>query len=106
MAQVRRAPKERIIELARGLTRGDYLIVDDAPEWEMSLFLMAATGAFDRVPNIGAILVPTFGPNGKGRWLNGRVPAATFEVVLVAKGDMPTLRRHWTAMHEALHPDD
>jgi|SRR5215471_2980534 len=105
MAWVRRHPPERITELARGLVRGDYLVVEERPEWRTSLMLMAAGGLFDRVPNLGAILVPTYGVHARGRWINGVAPAATFECVLVAKGDVPALTRQWQAMWDALHPD-
>jgi len=105
MAAIRRISPERLVELARGVVRGDYLIVEDDRDWQTSLMLLAAAGAFDRVPNLGTILVPTGGVHARGRWLNGRVPAATFECVMVAKGDVPALARHIERMNAALFPE-
>jgi len=105
MAAVRRKPAEELAHLARGVVRGDYLIVQADDDWRASLALLAAAGAFDRVPNLGTILVPTGGPNGRGYWLNGRVPACTFECVMVAKGDMPALIAHVERMNAALWPE-
>ena len=102
---LRRADSQRLTELARGLAKNEYLAVDveRVPEWTTSL-MMIADGIVN-VRNLGVILVPV-GPHMGGYWINGRVPAVTLTCVLVAKGDMPELRRRLKEMNAALYPPD
>jgi hypothetical protein len=98
-----RLSPERLVELARGIVRGDYMTADpDDREWQASLILMAAKLA--ECQNMGAVLVP-MGPHRRGLWLNGRVPAVTFEVVVVPGEDIPELRRLVINMNMALWPE-
>ena len=101
MKVIRRATPERLTELARGIVRGDYLIVDDDRDWQVSLSLIA--GAL-QARNLGLILVPVQ-PHMRGYWLNGRVPALTLECALVAKGDVKDLQRRVDTMNAALFPE-
>lgn len=101
MKVVPRVDDERIIELARGIVRGDYLVVDEDGDWLTSLILIGSAIAEAR--NVGLVLVPV-GPHLGGYWINGRVPGVTLECVMVAKGDMPKLLRRVKAMEEALFP--
>ena len=98
---LRRATPERLVELARGIVRGDYLVPTDAADWQTSLSLMAPS--IVSAHNLGAVLVPV-GPHLGGYWLNGRVPGVTLSCVLVAKGDLRALQRHVDAMNAALYP--
>lgn len=102
---IRRAEPERLTHLARGVVRGDYLVVDMKahPEWGMSLAFIAE--GIMNVRNLGMILVPV-ASHQKGYWINGAVPGVTLECVLVAKGDLPDLRRRIKKMNDALFPDE
>lgn len=103
MTVIRRASAERLTELARGIVRFEFLIVDGAREWQTSLLLMSEE--LTKVRNLGAILVPV-GPHLGGYWLNGKVPGITLSVVMVAKGDLRDLQRRVDAMNAALYPTD
>lgn len=102
MKVIRRADDARLTELARGIVRKDYLIVDNDPSWRTSLALIA--GGFGQARNLGMILVPV-APHLGGYWINGVAPGVTLECVLVAKGDMPALKRKVDAMNAALFPE-
>lgn len=92
------------MRLARGIVTGDILVADGSQEWVSSLLLMAAGGAFDRVPNLGLVLVPV-GPHLGSYWINGRVPAVTHRCEMVAKGQIDELQAIVDEMNAALHPE-
>lgn len=100
---LRRSSSERLTELARGIVRREYLIVDDSPEWKISLSMVAE--GIVNVRNLGAILVPV-APHMRGYWINDTAPGVTLTCTLVAKGDLPELQKRVDAMHAALYPDE
>jgi hypothetical protein len=99
---IRRATPERLTELARGIARDQYLIVDDSPEWVLSLSMMGDSLLAAR--NLGMVLVPV-GPHLGGYWINGEVPGVTISCVVVAKGDVRELTKRVKQMLAALYPD-
>lgn len=99
---VRRATSERLTELARGIVRGDYLIVDDTRDWQVSLAMVA--GSLVATRNLGLVLVPV-GPHLGGYWINGNVPGVTLTCVMVAKGHLSERSRRVDTMNAALYPD-
>jgi len=99
---IRRADDDRLTELARGIVRNDYLIVDDRPEWSTSLLFMAESLVAYR--NLGLVLVPV-APHLGGLWINGAVPGVTVSCVPVAKGDVARLSRKVDDMNAALFPE-
>lgn len=100
---IRRRDRAALVQLARGIVRGDLMIVDDDPLWVTPLIFMAEAIASAR--NLGAVLVPV-GPHLGGWWVNGKVPGIVVQCTLVAKGDMPALRKLVDEMQAALYPDE
>jgi hypothetical protein len=101
---VERATEERLTEFARGIVTGDYMLAQgDDPDWQASLSLIAS--AITEHDNVGAVLVPV-APHMGGPWLNGRVPAMTMSLDLVAVEDVPALQEKVDTMWTALHPEE
>lgn len=102
MTVIRRRDDQALTALARGIVRGDYLIVGGRREWLTSLAFMAEHLA--GCSNLGLVLVPV-DPHLGGYWVNGAVPGLTLTCTPVAKGDMRALQRKVDAMNAALYPE-
>jgi hypothetical protein len=103
-ARVVRATPERLTELARGIVRNDYLVVDDDPVWATSMLMLAA-GFTDAEGEIGLILVPV-APHLGGYWINGKAPGVTVTCTLVHRDDVDELNTRMQRMWDALYDVD
>ena len=93
-----------LIATARGIVTGELMVADLRDrDWHTSLALLLS-GVEDRGGTIGLVLVPR-GPHLRGYWLNGQVPAVSFEAKCVHVNDVRALSDLVDTMNSALYPE-
>ena len=88
-------------ELALGIYRDQYLIVDDDPYWGSALMFMAPT-LLEHQHELGGVLVP-LAPHMGGLW-GGNVPALVLECKLISKPSWIRLSDEYDRILAATQP--
>jgi len=97
---------DEIVTYARGVITQEYMLADVANDrdWQHSLALLLC-GWTSMPPNASCLFLVPMAPHNRGHWLNGRVPALTFQATNVPMESAEALIAKCDEFYTLLHPE-